>query len=268
MAPHIDILEQPERLRGYFLGSLALHVGIVASILAANWVQSRAPKFTFGNPNGGGFGSVAVNVVSRIPLPTETGAVNPVANETQSRAPEPPPKPKAQPRAKAPDLDAIPLPSRNAQKRAAEAASVPNKWRQQQQELPNQVYSQSGQRLVSPMIGMAGGGGIGIGNNSPFGTQFGYYADLIRNQVGQRWRTSDIPPQYRTAPQPAIVTFTIMRDGSVPQRSVRLAQTSGIPALDMSAQRAVLEAQPFPPLPAQFPRDSADVEFKFELTRR
>ncbi|MBZ5586412.1 MAG: TonB C-terminal domain-containing protein [Acidobacteriia bacterium] len=268
MAPHIDILEQPERLRGCFLGSLALHALVFASIVGFTWAKARAPRFSFGNPNGGGFGSVAVNVVPRIPLPTDSGPVNPVANDTQSRAPEPPPKPKAQPRAKAPDLDSIPLPSRSAPRRTAEAASPPNKWRQQQQELPNQVYSQSGQRLVSPMIGITGGGGVGIGDNSPFGTQFGYYATLIKNQVGSHWRTTDIPPQYRTAPQPAIVTFTIRRDGSVPANSVRLAQTSGIPALDMSAQRAVLEAQPFPPLPQQFPRDSADVEFKFELTRR
>ena len=123
MAPHIDILEQPERLRGCFLGSLALHALVFASIVGFTWAKARAPRFSFGNPNGGGFGSVAVNVVPRIPLPTDSGPVNPVANDTQSRAPEPPPKPKAQPRAKAPDLDSIPLPSRSAPRRTAEAST-------------------------------------------------------------------------------------------------------------------------------------------------
>jgi len=266
MTPHGDILDQPERLRGSFFGSVVLHVSVAAAVLGFSWVQAHTPREIWGSPNGGGIGSVVVNAVPRIPLPTQGGAINPVANDTESRAPEPPPKPKAQPRVQAPEPDAIPLPSRNAQKKASQAASAPNKWRQQQPESPNQVYSQSGQRLVSPMIGMTGGGGVGIGDNSPFGTQFGYYADLIKRQVAARWRTTDVPPQYRTAPQ-VIVTFIIRRDGSVPPNSVKLAQTSGIPALDMSAQRAILEAQPFQPLPQQFSRDSADIEFHFELRR-
>jgi TonB family protein len=44
-------------------------------------------------------------------------------------------------------------------------------------------------------------------------------------------------------------------------------QRSGNPTLDYSAQRAVLEAAPFPPLPAGFERDSARVEINFELKR-
>jgi protein TonB len=63
----------------------------------------------------------------------------------------------------------------------------------------------------------------------------------------------------------AIVTFTIRRDGSV--TGLRLAQSSGNYALDTSAQRAILEAAPLPPLPPQFERDSAAVEFWFELKR-
>ena len=167
---------------------------------------------------------------------------------------------------KAPPPDAIPLPSRNAERRPAPAASAPNKFREQQQDLPNQVYSASGQRLNSPMIGMAGGGGVGIGNNSPFGTQFGDYANTVRNRVGQAWRTGEIDPRIRSA-NPVVVTFTILRDGSVPEKSVQVKGRSGITALDISAQRAILDAQPFPPLPQGFSRSSADVEFTFELRR-
>ncbi len=267
MAPHGDILDQPERLRGPFLGSIALHLSIAAAVIGLSWAEAHRPREIWGNPNGGGgFGSVAVNVVPRIPLPTRSGPVNPVANDTENLAPEPPPKPKAQPRVRAPEPDAIPLPSRNAQRRPSQAASTPNKWRQQQQDVPNQVYSQSGQRLVSPMIGMTGNGGaVGLGDNSPFGTQFGYYADLIKRQVAAHWHTPFL--QSSTAPE-VIVTFTIRRDGSVPPNSVRLVQTSGIPALDMSAQRAVLEAQPFQQLPPQFQRNSADIEFHFQYMRR
>ena len=62
-----------------------------------------------------------------------------------------------------------------------------------------------------------------------------------------------------------IATFELMRDGSV--RNVQILQTSNIPALDFSVKRAILDASPFPPIPAGFERDSAKVEFSFELKR-
>ncbi|MGA3098053.1 MAG: energy transducer TonB [Bryobacteraceae bacterium] len=264
MAQHTDILDQQERLKGPFMGSIALHVSVVAAMLGAAWVQTRTNE-QWGSIKGGGFGSVTVNPVARIPLPTESGPVNPVANDTESRAPTPPPKAKAQPKAKAPPPDAIPLPSRNAERSPSPAASAPNKFREQQQDLTNQVYSPSGQRLNSPMIGMAGGGGVSLGNNSPFGARFGEYAMIVRNRVGQAWRTGEL---RISSASPVVVTFTILRDGSVPERSVQVRGRSGNAALDISAQRAILDAQPFPPLPAGFPRSSADVEFTFDYLRR
>ena len=93
-----------------------------------------------------------------------------------------------------------------------------------------------------------------MGNNSPFGTQFGWYAKLLRDQVAQNWRTGDLDPRLRTAP-PVVVTFTIRRDGSVaPGIRADRASAAAITALDISAQRAILDAAPFPPLPPQFPR--------------
>jgi TonB family protein len=84
--------------------------------------------------------------------------------------------------------------------------------------------------------------------------------------VAQAWRTGEIDPRIRSA-NPVIVTFTILRDGSVPERSVQVKGRSGITALDISAQRAILDGQPFPPLPQGFSHSSADVEFTFELRR-
>jgi protein TonB len=75
-----------------------------------------------------------------------------------------------------------------------------------------------------------------------------------------------LDPRLNSAPQ-VVVTFTIQRDGSVTAASVRLAQRSGNAALDYSAQRAILDSAPFPALPAQYPRNDADVEFVFELRR-
>ena len=133
------------------------------------------------------------------------------------------------------------------------------------QEQPNQLYSHAGQALVTPMIGQTGSGGVGIGTGSPFGNRFGYYVDLLKQQVARNWRTGDVDPRIKSAP-PVIVTFTILRDGSV--RDVRVAQRSGNTVLDYSAQRAILDASPFPPLPTGYERNDATIEFWFELRRK
>jgi protein TonB len=263
-----DILDRTEPLAASFWASLGLHAAVFAGLFLAAWYQGRRPHENWGDPHGGGLGAVAVTPVARIPLPAQSGPLNPVANDTQSLAPTPPPKAKAEPKvkAKAPDADALPLLERNPRRRPTPPASEQNKFREKQQDLPNQVYNQSGQRLVSPMIGMSGSGGVSLGNNSPFGAQFGAYADMIKNKVGSNWKTGDIPPSIRTAPA-VVVTFTINRDGSVPSHSVRISQSSGIQALDLSAERAILDSAPFASLPLGYSKDSVEIEFHFELRR-
>ncbi|MGA2772757.1 MAG: energy transducer TonB [Bryobacteraceae bacterium] len=265
MTPHADILDQPEPLGKSLAGSVALHISVAAALLTSTWIGRRLPV-EWGDINGGGMGSVAVNVVPRIPMPGRSGPINPVANDTESVVPTPPPKAKPRPKAEAPEPNAIAIKSRNAEKKASRAASAPNKFREQQQDLPNQLYSTSGQAVVSPMYGMTGGGGVGIGTSSPFGAQFGWYVNLLRDQVARNWRTSDLDPRLRTAPQ-VWVTFTIRRDGSVTPGSVKITQRSGNPALDYSALRAILDAAPFQPLPPQFQRNEVEIEFRFELRR-
>ena len=112
--------------------------------------------------------------------------------------------------------------ARTPKKPSPRAASV-NKYREKQIDQPNQIYSSQGQRLVSPMIGQPGSGGIGVGQGSPFGDRYGYYVDILRQKVAQNWRTGDVDPRIRTAP-PAIVTFTIRRDGSTAGRTDRTDQ--------------------------------------------
>jgi protein TonB len=264
MAGHADTWEQRERLAGAFWGSLALHAGFALAVAGFATLHPLRTE-QWGDPNGGRFGSVAVTAVSSIPLPNREGPKNPLANDTESRVPSPPPKPKAQPRVEAPPPDAIPIRSKNALKKSSEAAA-PDRWRQPQADRPNQLYTARGQALSSDMYQMPGGGGVGVGTNSPFGTQFGYYANLLRDQVARAWRTNDVDPRVTTAP-PVAVQFSIFRDGSLVPGSVRVVQSSGNRALDFSAMRAVLDAGKFPPLPAQFGRDRADLELRFELRR-
>jgi len=265
MHSRADILDQPEPLGKWLAASVLFHISVVAAVLAGNWVGLRN-VVQLGDVNGGGMGAVAVNVVQRIPLPSRSGPVNPVANDTDSRVPEPPPKPQPKQETPKEDPDAIPIKSREVPKRPQQPASAPNKFRAQQKDLPNQLYSDTGQALVSPMNGLTGGGGVSLGNSSPLGQKCGWYANLLKDKVARNWQTSELDPRLHTAPAVA-VTFTIRRDGSVPSSSVRIAQRSGNTALDYSAQRAILDAAPFAALPDQCIQGDAQVEFDFELRR-
>lgn len=266
MNPH-EILDEPERLRGALFGSLALHGGIFAAFIGLTFVHPFGKVEHWGDPNGGRFGAVTVNAVPSIPLPSRSSTPNPVASDTESQVPTPPSKVKPQPKVQAPDPNAIALKSRKSKERPVQRAqAAPNKWADQQQYRPNQVYSNVGQAAGSPLYQMQGGGGVGVGTNSPFGTRFGYYANLLRGKVESNWHTNEVNPRLQTAP-PVTVQFTIRKDGSLAPGLPRIMQTSGDGNVDRSAQRAVLDAAPFPPLPAGFERNEAVVELTFVLRR-
>ncbi len=261
---HADILDQQERLAPSFAGSLVFHGLLVVAVVGIGWIEKRS-HLSLGDPNGGRMGAVAVNPVASIPLPQHEGPKNPVAVDTESHVPTPvtKPAPKSQPKVKLPDPKAIPIPSRNAKatRQRAEAEPV-NKFRAKQQDLPNQLHSNVGTRVATPDYSVKGGGGVGVGSNSPFGNMFGGYADLLRDRVAQHWQTTDL----RSQNAPVVgVTFVLHRDGSV--TAIRITQKSGISAIDISAQRAVMDAAPFPPMPAGFPKNEAEIEFLFQLKR-
>jgi TonB family protein len=59
-----------------------------------------------------------------------------------------------------------------------------------------------------------------------------------------------------------VVRFTIERDGKIVNTAVE--RTSGNPALDQSAQRAVVVTRQLPPLPSQFPNPTLTVHLNFQ----
>lgn len=258
---HVDILEERDSLKRPFGFSVALHLGIVA--LAAGLAATQlTQRERWGDPNALGGGAVGVTAVQSIPIPGRTGPVNRVANDTKSQVPQPAkPQPKRTVRE---DPGAIALKSRNAPRRASRDQIAVNR-RDLKEPAPNQLTSQAGAAAASPIYAMApGSGGVGVGAGAPFGTRFGAYAALIRERVAQRWRTDSVDQRLRKLP-PAIVTFDILRNGQV--RNIRLIQSSGNYALDVSAQRAITDAAPFEPLPAAYSGSSATIEFWFNLQR-
>jgi len=211
-----------------------------------------------------GGSSVGITPVSQIPLPARGGPANPLANDSESSAPEPPPAKQQTQRQPVPDPDAIAIKSKGQPKKTSRLETSTKRTKLITPPSLNQVYSTAGGALASPLVGQTGSGGAKMGPGGAFGNRFGAYRDLLELAVGRKWRTNDVDPNLHTAP-PAIVTFTLRRNGSI--SDVRLENSSGNRALDDSALRAIHEAEPIPPLPTEYERNDARVEFQFYLQR-
>lgn len=254
---HPHVLEEQQPLGKHFATALFIHAAVITALFVSIVSSSRIPEFGSQQPSPG---SIGVTLVKTIPIPAKEGRVNPVASDTKSVVPNAPPQKKEKVKAPPPDPKAIQIPSRNATRKPQPEQAARYTYRPQDI-LPNQVTSSTPEALKSPNIGMQGNNGIGLGQNSTLGMRFGYYIDLMRQRIGNKWNTAGLPVDRRVA----VVTFTILRDGTV--RDPRVAQSSGNYALDTSAVRAVLEASPLPPLPPNFEKDSASVELSFQVMR-
>jgi protein TonB len=107
----------------------------------------------------------------------------------------------------------------------------------------------------------SGAGEVGIGPNSPLGNRLGWYAEIVRQRIAQSWQTNGL--DARSQSQPAMVTFYIMRDGTV--RSPQIVQSSGNPSIDNTALRAVYGAGQLPSLPPQITESYISAQFTFNL---
>lgn len=241
--------------------SFFLHGALIAFFVGYHFWSNRQ-RDRFGDPNSLG-ASAGVTAVAQIPIPRRQAPVNRVANDTESMVPAPPkPQPKTRPQSRPDEPDAIAL-KKKLRKTQPEPYTPPQTYRPEPPR-PNQVYTPAGQAAVSPLFGVTGSGGVGTSASSPFGNRFGWYEKLLRERVGQKWRTDDVDARLKTLPA-CIVAFVIAKDGNV--SGVKVIQSSGNYSLDQSAQRAIYESSPLPPLPGGFERNTANIEFWFELKR-
>jgi len=103
--------------------------------------------------------------------------------------------------------------------------------------------------------------GLGLGGpsgRSPFDQDFeyAYYVQQMLGRIHQHWQRT---PVRGTAV--VIVRFTILKDGSV--ANAEIEQSSRVSVLDRGSMRAVLLADPMPPLPNSYPRDRVGVHLRF-----
>jgi TonB family protein len=257
MSQPIDILDQRDPLRNSFILAVMLHALIAAAVIFG-WFSLRPNSEKFGDVHPAGGPAYAVSPVHTIPIPQREAPPNPVANDTQSTVPTAPAKQEQQKTPPPPTKDAFKIPDKikydidKTQHRQNYTPPAP----------PNQVYSSTKQAMSNPMYApQAGAGQVGVGPNSPLGNRYGWYAELIRQRIAQNWRTNGL--DSRSQSSPAVITFTIMRDGSV--RNPQVSQSSGNPDIDNTALRAVYDSNPMPALPPQITENYISAQFTFNL---
>jgi periplasmic protein TonB len=91
---------------------------------------------------------------------------------------------------------------------------------------------------------------------------FQWYLTAVQRKVYGQWTQ----PLSGTQGQKAVIVFEIARSGEV--TGARVEKTSGDAAYDLAALRAVTNANPLPPLPAEFKGTMIRVHFGFDYTGR
>jgi TonB family protein len=110
------------------------------------------------------------------------------------------------------------------------------------------------------------GGDKGFGETGPlsFETQWfnwGDYAESMVSKIRVNWYAG-MPQLIRTGMKGVVtIRFTIKRDGRV--TDVTIVNSSGVPPYDFAAKKAIEQASPLNPLPADFPKDSERVTCVF-----
>jgi protein TonB len=255
-------VQREENLTTGAAASFALHALIVGFAIFWGYMNFGA-RDTWGDPNavpGSGF---AVTPVDRIPLPSRNARPNPKADDSESEVAKVEQKDRDREKIAKEEADAIALNTKDL-KKPNEKPTSRYQYRSSEELRKNQLRTTVGQAMSNPMYSTVGAGGIGVGTGTAFGNRFGGYTDLLRRAISEKWRTNDVDAVARNG-KPATVSFDILRNGQV--RNVKIVQSSGVSTLDFSARRAVLEASPLPELPREFERDSATVEFTFQLQR-
>lgn len=91
--------------------------------------------------------------------------------------------------------------------------------------------------------------------------EFTYYLVLVRNQIARNWSP---PAGVNGSGVRATIYFRITRSGAI--ASPRVESPSAVEYFDRAALRAVVLADPLPPLPIGYPGRDLGVHFGFEYT--
>jgi TonB family protein len=231
-------------LPGPLVASFAAHLTVLVLALAVPLLLPAEPPLRVADgfavvlPRGGG-GAPAV-------APPPTAAPAPPAAQ-----PAPPPKVVKPPRAE-PKPQSLPMPdSHRSTKATPQPPALPDaRTAPGARPAPGAAPATPGLEFGPP--------GPGV----PSGTDSGgdWYLAGVQQKIWMLWN-QQIKAGFT---RPIGVTFTILPDGSV--TDVRVTEPSGASLLDMAAQRAILNAAPFGPLPREYGQQPRTIRAVFKPT--
>jgi periplasmic protein TonB len=270
-------------LRKFLVYSAFLHGALALAIGLSAWYQYRGNQWDSVGGNQGN--DIKVNLVSsagiNLPNPDVTSDSHAV-DPTKGLYKEEP---------KAPDIPEIPKDALDIPKFKEETPAKPvvrdkefkdeprkkpvvhpSKVFEDLRPTPNNAvnYGKGGSPNLPTGNGLAPGtaaGGVQIQGpgGGDFATRYGWYVEAVRRKIGSNWNLFEIDPVVRSARRAkSVMTFTINRDGSV--KNIRMEQSSGNISMDNSAQRALANAMPMPPLPNDYAGSYVNVNFDFDLS--
>jgi len=237
------------RLARFVTGSMAVHGLLLAAVLIVPATRHRVAPIE---------DSMVVALAGPIAASParSAGAAAPQAAPPAPAPPPPPkeahavrdvpvPKPKEKPVKPKPETakpaeSPAPTPPADNPKPAAPGAG---------QAGPNDGKPQAGSGAVTASIG---------GGDS----SLGWYGAAVKAALESVWSKPYLEDAQGTVS--VVVSFDIARDGAT--RNIRIVQPSGIPSLDRSAQRAVIEASPLPAVPPTWTEDTLPVTMRFDLS--
>jgi protein TonB len=232
------------RLARFTTGSIAVHGALLAAIIVVPAARHRVLPIE---------DTMVVALAGPIAAQPAPRAVSP-APPAAKAAPVPAPAPK-----EAHTVREVPVPKpkdklvkiKKEPERAAEspAPAVPPAPPSATSGSPQDAKPASGTGAVTATLG----GGD---------TALGWYGAAVKAALEAVWAKPYLEDAQGIAS--VVVTFDIARDGTT--RNLRILQSSGIPSLDRSAQRAVIEASPLPAVPQTWTEDTIPVTMRFDLS--
>ncbi|HZR27963.1 MAG TPA: cell envelope integrity protein TolA [Terriglobales bacterium] len=261
MPPDDNIYLERDSWRGYLTWSAGLHVLLFGSIIVYSSIISSQHGENWGNTEIGE--AMSATLVSRaaVPLPAQPEQTqNVVANESKGLTESPPKAVEQQP-------EALPIPEREVKKKPEQHTS-PEKPRIPPPQDNRVPFGEGGP--VSGPYGVftannAKGGFSFTGAAGDFGSQFGWYVQVVQRKVSENWLKYEVDPTISSARRVYIV-FDILSSGE--PTNIQIEQSSGVPSLDQSATRALQRIDTFGPLPPGYRGSKVSVEFWFDYKRQ
>ena len=219
------------RLARFVGGSAAVHGMLLAVVLVVPLSRHKTARVD---------DAMMVALAGPISSPTSPVRAAPIPPQTEP-IPAPPPK-------GAHTVREVPVP-KSPEKPAKQKKEIPKS--PETPPAPEPLTQPAGGVASSGVTAVVGGGDAALG----------WYNAAVQAALESAWEKPPLEDQGQT--YSVVIAFDIARDGTT--RNIRIVETSGIPSLDRSAQRAVIQASPFPAVPPTWKDDPLPATMRFNL---